>query len=45
MPYSIKYMPLGGILNYYCIFKDENFVCYFMSRLDAISKLKELQNE
>jgi len=44
--YSLEYTRINNsILQYYCILKEDKLIYYYMSKFDAIEKLKELQNE
>jgi len=46
MQYTLEYTRINNsILRYYCILKEDKLIYYYMTKFDAVEKLKELQNE
>jgi len=45
MKYSVKFLPLkNAMLKYWCILDGDTILFYYLSRVDAFDKLKELEN-
>ena len=45
MNYSVKFLPLkNAMLKYWCVLANDVILFYYLCRVDALEKLKELEN-